>query len=88
MSTIKRAVAAGCLGLALLVTGAGGGSAAEMPPPASGVPVSQCNGDPGYDPSRDPIDCHYDPPLPPASWGQDPDDTPIPAPDPAPAPKK
>jgi len=54
---MKRSLIAAGVGVAFLVTGAGVGHAAVVHPASSAV-MSQCNGDPGFDPSNDPIHCH------------------------------
>jgi hypothetical protein len=55
--SMKRSVIAAGVGLAFVVVGAGVGNAAVVGP-TPGAVVSQCNGDPGFDPSNDPIHCH------------------------------
>lgn len=58
MNRTARALTAVSLGLTFTAMGAGAGHAAVAP--ASGfAPVTQCNGDPGFDPSLDPVQCHY-----------------------------
>lgn len=61
MRPINRSLVATCLGLSFVVIGAGssGATAVSAPESRSIVPVSECNGDPGFDPSLDPVHCHY-----------------------------
>jgi len=64
MLPLKRSVAAAGFGLAFLVVSAGAGHAVVAAPASHSAPVTQCNADPGFDSSRDPVHCHYTHPLP------------------------
>jgi hypothetical protein len=55
--SLKRSAIAAGLGLVFVVAGAGVGNAAVVHPAPAAV-MSQCNGDPGFDSSNDPIHCH------------------------------
>lgn len=62
MNRTARALTAVSLGLAFTAMGAGVGHAAVAP--GSGLrPITQCNADPGFDPSLDPVNCHYTHPV-------------------------
>ena len=57
MPLLNRSAVAACLGLAFLVL-----------PTAASHPSTQCNGDPGFDASRDPVHCHYQHQVPTRDW--------------------
>jgi hypothetical protein len=57
-----RALTAVSFGLAFTAMGTGVGHAAVTPQSPT-TPISQCNGDPGFDPSLDPVHCHYTHPV-------------------------
>jgi hypothetical protein len=57
MHHLNRSAVAACLGLAFL-----------MLPAAPSHPITQCNGDPGFDASRDPVHCSYQHPVPDRHW--------------------
>jgi hypothetical protein len=62
MNRTARALTAVSLGLAFTVIGTGVGHAAVVPA-SPAAPTTQCNADPNYDPSLDPVHCHYTHPL-------------------------
>jgi hypothetical protein len=70
MRPMKRFLALSCFGLALLGAGSGSAGAAisSAPEPTGTGHLTQCNGDYNYDPSNDPVHCHYAHPLPDRHW--------------------
>ena len=58
-----RALTAVSFGLAFTAMGAGVGHAAVAPQSPT-ARITQCNADPGFDASKDPVHCHYTHKLP------------------------
>ena len=84
--SIARPVAIAFLGLSFLAAGAASSSAATGAADAVAVPATQCNNDPGFDPSNDPRNRTCNPTL---HWGYDaPNAGPPPAATKAPHPPK
>lgn len=66
---MKRVLAVSCFGFALVgVSGSAVAATDGAPEPSGNVRLTQCNGDYNYDPSNDPVHCHYAHPLPDRHW--------------------
>jgi len=72
VNRMARALTAVSFGIALTAMGTGVGHAAVVAPQSPTSPTSQCNADPGFDPSKDPVHCHYTHKLPPPEHLQGP----------------
>jgi len=70
MQSTKRALVVTCAVLTLAGVGVGtaGAATSGAASPTSSFRPAQCNGDYGYDPSNDPVHCHYANPLPDRHW--------------------